>query len=59
MQINDGLIKSSLRCSCPKSGDFQEHIFFNSKILPEKTVYLDGLPLLKTNKDNNLKSLAC
>ncbi len=64
MQVKDDFIKS-LQCSrCQKSGTFQKHIFdpkneteasllTNSK----ETVYLDGLPLLKTIKDIILKSL--
>jgi hypothetical protein len=50
--MKDDLIKSSLCCSCPKSGNFQKHIldpknatealfFYKIKILHEKK-YLDG-----------------
>jgi hypothetical protein len=67
-QIIVDFMKFSLSCSCPKSCTFHKH-FLGPKISTEallltklkfylkKTLYLDGLPMLKTKNTIFIKSL--
>ncbi len=68
-QIKVDLVNFSLSCSCPKSCTFHKH-FLGPKIATEdllltklkfhlkKTLYLDGLPVLKTKNPIFRKSLS-